>query len=102
VLGEGAQKNRDHVGPALRLGDRLQTEFAIEHMQIVLWRNDEHAIRPDIQFFGDQFHRHRGEAWKNLVKLCRHVSHVIDDDNRDPHVRRQIGQQPGIGVKPAG
>ena len=102
MLGQRAQEHRDHVGPAPRLRDRLEAERAVEHMQIALRRNDEHVIGLDEQPVGDQLDRHLGVARKKLMEPGGDDPQVIDDDDGDTHVGRQMVQQPDIGVEAAG
>src|ERR1035437_10066035 len=59
VLGQGTQKDRNHVGPSSRLGYRPQTELTSKNMQTTQCRDDEHMIGLDDQPFRNQFSRHR-------------------------------------------
>ena len=90
VVGEGSQKNRDDIGPPTRLGDRLQSEFAVEYVQISLRWDNENMVGLDDQFFRDQLDRHRGAAWENFVKSGGDGSLVIDNDDGHALVIRQV------------
>ncbi len=56
----------------------------------------------DQQIFRDEFNRHGGVVRKDFMELGRHASNVIDDDDRHPHIRRKILQEPDIGVETTG
>ena len=99
--GQGAEKHRDNVWPSSGLGDRLQTEFTIQHVQITLRRDDEHMIRTEDQSFGDEFHRHICVPRKNLVQQCRDRSQMIYDDDGYAHICRQVMEQSNIGIETA-
>ena len=70
--------------------NRLQSEFAIEHMQIPLCRSDESTIGLDEQSFRDQLDRHRGEARKDFVESGGDGSKVINNNDRNTQIRRQL------------
>ena len=82
------QEHSDDVRPPARLGDGLQTELAIEDVQIALCGNDEHAVWPDVQSFGDQFHGHLSYSRKYFVEPRFNNSEMIDDHYSDAHVGR--------------
>jgi hypothetical protein len=86
------QENRNHVRPAPRFRDRLETELSIKNVQITLRRNDEHSVGPDEQSLSDQFDRHLRVARKNFVEQSGGRPQVIDDDDPNAHVGRQVSQ----------
>ena len=90
VVSEGFQKNRDDIGPPTRLGDRLQSEFAVEHVQIPLRWDNEHMVGLDDQFFRDQLDGHRRAVRENFVKSGGDGSQVIDNDDGHSQVSRQV------------
>jgi len=92
VVRQGTQEDRDHVGPSPGLRYGLQAKFSIENVQVTLLRNDEHTVGPDEQSFRDQFNLHLRAARKNLVEPSGYCSQVIDDDDGNTHVGRQIAQ----------
>jgi hypothetical protein len=47
-------------------------------------------VRLEVQSFRDQFNRHTGVVRKNLVQKGGRGSHVIDDDDSDTHIDRQM------------
>jgi hypothetical protein len=53
---------------------------------VSLRRDDEDSVRLDTQAVGDQFHGHRGETRKGLMKPAGELSRMVDDDDRDTHV----------------
>ena len=59
-------------------------------MQIALRRDNEHVIGPEDQPFRNQFNRHRGVAREDLVKLGSYYSEVINNDDRDTQVSRNV------------
>ena len=73
-----------------RLGYRLQTELAIEHVQISLCRDDKYVVGLDDQAFRDQLNRHVCVARQNLVEMSGYGSQVIHDDDRNTHIRGQV------------
>jgi hypothetical protein len=59
-------------------------------MQIALAGYDEHAVGPDEQLLRDQFNRHLCEAREDLVELGVDYSQVIDDNDSNAHIGRQM------------
>jgi hypothetical protein len=78
--------------PGLPTGnqDRLQVKIASKHVQIPLFGDDEDSVGPNEQMIRDEFDRHRREVRQDLVKLRGDSPHMIDDDDGDTHVDRQI------------
>jgi hypothetical protein len=71
-------------------------------MQIALGRNDEDVVWADDQAFRDQLDGHPGVFRKDLVQKRRGLSQMIDDDDGDAQIARQMRQQPDVGVEPTG
>jgi len=61
-------------------------------MQIALGRNDEDVVWADDQAFRDQLDGHPGVSRKDLVQKRRGLSQMIDDDNGDAQIARQMRQ----------
>jgi len=55
-------------------------------MEIALRRNDEHVIGLEDQTFRDEFNRHFGVVWENLMELGGDSSQVINDDDRRANI----------------
>src|ERR1035437_8129295 len=53
-------------------------------MQISLFRDDEHSVGLDEQFFRNQLDRHRGEAREDFMESRGDGSEVVDDDDGPP------------------
>lgn len=71
-------------------------------MQIPLRGNNENVIGPDVQPVGDQFNRHRGIARKDFMELRGDDPQMIDDNDSDPKVGRQMSQEPDVRIKATG
>jgi hypothetical protein len=71
-------------------------------MQIALGWNDEDVVWADDQAFRDQLHGHLGVMRKDFVQKRRRLSQVIDDDDRDAQIARQMRQESDVGVEPTG
>ena len=99
--GEGSQEDRDHVGPTPRFRYRLQTELSAKDVQVPFFRDDEDVVGSNDQTIRDQLNRHRRVPRQDFVQLGSDGPQVIDDNDRHPHVDRQMSQEPGIGIKPA-
>jgi hypothetical protein len=50
----------------------------------------------------NQLHRHRGESRENFVQSSCYGSKVIDDNDRNAQIRRQMPQQPDVRVETTG
>jgi hypothetical protein len=59
-------------------------------MQISPRRDDEHMVRLNIQSLRDQLNRHLCVARENLVEMGGYGSQVIDDDDGNTHIGRQM------------
>lgn len=71
-------------------------------MQVAFLRDNEDPVGLDDQLLSDQLNGHGCEGWEDLVKVGGDGSQVIDDDDSNTHVVRQMLQQPGVGVEAAG
>jgi len=59
-------------------------------MQIALRRDDEHMIGREDQSVCDQFNWHFGVQRENLMELGGHHPQMINDDDRDAQIGRQV------------
>jgi hypothetical protein len=65
-------------------------ELTIKYVQIPLWRDDEHTVRLEDQSFRDQLNWHLCVVRKNLMEQGSYGSQVINDDDGDAYVGRQM------------
>jgi len=56
----------------------------------MLFWNDEHTIGLDEQLFRDQFNWHFCVAGENLVEQGGYGPQVINDDNSNTHIGREV------------
>ena len=68
----------------------------------MLLRDEEHVVRLNDQPFCDQFNRHFREAREDLMQQGREGPYVINDDDCDIPIGRQVLEQPGIGIETSG
>jgi hypothetical protein len=61
-------------------------------VQITLFRDDEHMVGLDVQSFRYQFNRHLSVARENLMEQGGYGSQVINNDDCDAHIGRQMPQ----------
>jgi hypothetical protein len=64
-----------------------------------LCRNDKYTIWSEDQPFRDQINRHLCVARENLVKHDVYDSQVVNDNDRNAHIGRQVPRQPGPDVE---
>lgn len=71
-------------------------------MQIALRWDDEHAIGLDVQSLANERDRHLRVAGEDFVKESGRGSQVIDDDDRNGEIGRQIPQSAYVCVESSG
>jgi hypothetical protein len=59
-------------------------------VQIPLFRDDKYPVGLDEKFFRNQLDRHRSEAREDFVESSGDGSKVINDDDGNPQISRQI------------
>jgi hypothetical protein len=59
-------------------------------VQIALRRDDEHTVGLEDQSFCDQLNRHLCVARQNLMEQGGYGSQVINDDDGNTHIGRQM------------
>jgi hypothetical protein len=89
---KGAQENSNYIGPSPGLGDRLQEELPLANVQVTLRRDDEYTVGLDQQTCRDQFHRHLCVVRENFVEVGSYRPKVIDNDDSNTHIGRQMPQ----------
>ena len=67
-------------------------------MKVAVFRYYEHAVRSDDQSIANKLDRQSCVTRKNFVEQRRHFTQVIDDNDRDTHVVRQVLQEADVRV----